>query len=42
MSQSEQEGWSLWRDGILWKKVVGNGSQTARNQADSFVQQLEA
>jgi hypothetical protein len=42
MSQSVQEGWSLSRDGILWKKVVGNGSQTARDQAASFVEQLEA
>jgi hypothetical protein len=42
MSQSVQEGWSLSRDGILWKKVVRGESQTARDQAASFVKQLEA
>jgi len=40
MSQSSQGGWSLSRDGILWKKVSGR-SQTTRDHAASFVKQLE-
>ena len=36
---SVQEGWSLARDGILWKRVVGSWT---KEEAIPFVEQLEA
>jgi hypothetical protein len=42
MNKDVQAGWSLFKDGILWKKVVGQQIGVLRDSAELFVKQLEA
>lgn len=42
MNHNLQEGWSLSKNGILWRKVVPHQTGVLRASAESFVEQLEA
>jgi hypothetical protein len=42
MNENAPEGWSLFKDGILWRKVVGWQIGVLRASAELFVKQLEA